>query len=47
MQGRGTDIRKTRWVLSGMKKTPKEMAGILAEAMPLKLAEVFSEAERV
>mgnify|MGYP000958289129 CR=1 FL=1 len=44
MYCRGSVYMTVKWVLSGMKKTPKEMAGILVEAMPPKLAEVFSEA---
>lgn len=44
MYCRGSVFMTVKWVLSGMRQTPKEMAESLAEAMPSKLASVFSEA---
>lgn len=44
MYCRGSVYMTVKWVLSGMKQTPKEMANSLVEAMPPKLAAVFSDA---
>ncbi len=44
MYCRGSVYMTVKWVLSGMKQTPKEMAASLTEAMPPRLAKVFSEA---
>jgi len=44
MYCRGSVYMTVKWVLSGMKQTPSEMAASLTEAMPPRLATVFSEA---
>ena len=44
MYCRGSVYMTVKWVLSGMKQTPEEMAASLTEAMPPRLAAVFSEA---
>ena len=44
MYCRGSVYMTVKWVLSGMKQTPSEMAESLTEAMPPKLETVFSEA---
>jgi len=43
MYCRGSVYMTVKWVLSGMKQTPFEMAESLTEAMPPKLETVFSE----
>ncbi|PJJ27695.1 TetR/AcrR family transcriptional regulator C-terminal domain-containing protein [Lacrimispora celerecrescens] len=44
MYCRGSVYMTVKWVLSGMKQSPGEMAASLTEAMPPKLETVFSEA---
>lgn len=44
MYCRGSVFMTVKWVLQGMKKTPREMAETLVEAMPAKLAAVFDQA---
>lgn len=44
MYCRGSVYMTVKWVLSGLQKTPGEMAASLVEAMPPKLAEVFADA---
>ena len=44
MYCRGSVYMTVKWVLSVMKQTPEEMAASLTEAMPPRLAAVFSEA---
>ena len=44
MYCRGSVYMTVKWVLSGMKQSPGEMAQSLTEAMPPKLAAVFLEA---
>lgn len=43
MYCRGSVYMTVKWVLSGMKKSPKEMAQSLTEAMPPGLSAVFAE----
>lgn len=45
MYCRGSVYMTVKWVLGGMKSSPGEMSAKLVEAMPLKLAQVFSELE--
>ncbi len=40
---RGSVYMTVKWVLGGMKDTPEEMAGKLVDAIPPKLAGVFTE----
>lgn len=44
MYCRGSVYMTVKWVLSGMPKTPQDMAKTLVEAMPPKLSAVFEEA---
>lgn len=44
MYCRGSVYMTVKWVLSGMKQTPGEMAASLVEAMPPRLSAVFQEA---
>mgnify|MGYP000920170495 FL=1 len=44
MYCRGSVFMTVKWVLSGMKTTPGELAESLVEAMPPRLAEVFEKA---
>ena len=41
MYCRGSVYMTVKWVLTGMKFTPEELAGFLVEAMPRKLGEEF------
>lgn len=41
MYCRGSVFMTVKWVLTGMKSTPQEMAKILVEAAPPRLAEIF------
>lgn len=43
MYCQGSVYMTVKWVLGGMKDTPKEMADKLVDAMPPKLSEVFRE----
>lgn len=43
MYCRGSVYMTVKWVLGGMKDSPKEMAGKLVEAMPPKLSSLFEE----
>lgn len=43
MYCRGSVYMTVKWVLGGMKDSPKEMAGKLVEAMPPKLSTLFGE----
>ena len=45
MYCRGSVYMTVKWVLGGMKASPKEMSRQLVEAMPPKLSEVFSKLE--
>ena len=47
MYCRGSVYMTVKWVLSGMQKTPQDMAKTLVEAMPPKLSAVFKEADLV
>lgn len=44
MYCRGSVYMTVKWVLGGMKQTPREMAVSLVEAMPPRLSDVFKEA---
>ena len=41
MYCQGSVYMTVKWVLGGMKDSPRDMSGKLVEAMPPKLAEVF------
>ena len=43
MYCQGSVYMTVKWVLGGMKDTPREMSDKLVEAMPPKLAEVFGK----
>ena len=45
MYCRGSVYMTEKWVLGGMKDTPRRMSDKLVEAMPPKLEKVFSELE--
>lgn len=47
MYCRGSVYMTVKWVLTGMKSTPEELANSLVEAMPEKLGQKFKELELV